>query len=99
IQGTPADVEQGNETNTIDVLLEQYKNFSNDVKFSKREKLIRAAAWQQSIKVGKKLTEREMQLLVEQLFSCGQHNITPNGNPTYLEFKQEQLERMFKGYI
>ncbi|HEY9362900.1 MAG TPA: DNA mismatch repair endonuclease MutL [Chitinophagaceae bacterium] len=95
IQGTPADVEQGFEKNIIEVLLEQYKHFSNDVKFSKRERLIRSAAWQQSIKPGKRLTEREMKSIIEQLFACEQPNITPNGNPTYLEFKQDQLARMF----
>jgi DNA mismatch repair protein MutL len=95
IQGTPADVEAGNEKHIIDVLLEQYKHFSNDVKFSKREKLVRALARQRAIRTGIRLTEREMKQLVTDLFACEQSNITPDGNPTYLEFKQEQLERMF----
>jgi len=95
MQGTPADVEQGNEKVVIDILLEQYKHFSNDVKFSKREKLVRSLARQQAIKTGLRLTEREMRGLVNDLFACEQPNITPDGNPTYLEFKQEQLERMF----
>jgi DNA mismatch repair protein MutL len=96
IQGTPADVAQGNEKQVIDVLLEQYKHFSNEVKFSKREKLVRSLARQQSIKTGVRLTEREMRQLVNDLFACEQPNVTPDGNPTYLEFKQEQLERMFR---
>ena len=96
IQGTPADTTQGNEKNIIDELLEQYKHFSNELKFSKREKLIRTVARQQAIKTGQRLTEKEMQSIVEQLFSCDQPNSAPDGNPTYLEFKKEQLERMFK---
>ncbi|NOT51475.1 MAG: DNA mismatch repair endonuclease MutL [Chitinophagaceae bacterium] len=95
IQGTPADVESGNEKHIIDILLEQYKHFSPEVKFSKREKLVRSLARQQSIKTGVRLTEREMRQLVNDLFACEQPNITPDGNPTYLEFKQEQLEKMF----
>jgi len=95
IQGTPADTLQGNEKNIIDNLLEQYKHFSNELKFSKREKLVRSLAKQQAVKTGLRLTEREMRSLTEQLFSCEQPNITPDGNPTYLEFKQEQLEKMF----
>jgi len=95
IQGTPADVTQGNEKQVIDSLLEQYKHFSNDLKFSKREKLIRSLAWQQSIKAGRQLSEKEMEALVEDLFKCNQPNASPNGNPTYLEFKKEQLEKMF----
>jgi DNA mismatch repair protein MutL len=95
IQGTPADVTQGNEKQVIDSLLEQYKHFSNDLKFSKREKLIRSLAWQQSIKAGRQISEKEMEGLVEDLFKCKQPNSSPNGNPTYLEFKKEQLEKMF----
>ena len=95
IQGTPADVDAGNEKHIIDILLEQYKHFSNDVKFSKREKLIRSLARQQSVKTGVRLTEREMRQLVNDLFACEQSNVSPDGNPTYLEFKQEQLEKMF----
>ena len=96
IQGTPADLDSGNEKQVIDLLLEQYKHFNPDMKFSKREKLIRSLARQQAINDGIRLTEREMRILVQDLFACEQPNTTPDGNPTYLEFKQEQLEKMFK---
>ena len=96
IQGTPADIEAGNEKSIIDLLLEQYKHFNPDVKFSKREKLVRSLARQQAIKAGVRLTEREMSGLVNDLFATEQPNSTADGNPTYLEFKQEQLERMFR---
>lgn len=95
IQGTPADLEPGNEKNIIDTLLEQYKHFSNELKFSKREKLVRSLVRQQAIKAGMRLTEREMKQLVSDLFACSQPNSTPDGYPTWLEFKQDQLEKMF----
>ena len=95
VQGTPADVEQGHEKQVIDSLLEQYKHFSNEMKFSKREKLIRSLASQQAIKPGRSLTEKEMKILVEDLFKCTGPNSTPNGNPTYMEFKKDYLEKMF----
>jgi DNA mismatch repair protein MutL len=79
----------------IDSLLEQYKHFSNELKFSKREKLVRSLAWQESIKPGISLTEKEMKALVEDLFKCTTPNSSPNGNPTYLDFRKEQLEKMF----
>ena len=95
VQGTPADVPQGNEKKVVDYLLEQYKHFTADLKFSKREKLIRSLAWQQSIKSGKQLSEKEMEVLVHDLFQCKQPNSSPDGKPTYLEFRKEQLEKMF----
>jgi DNA mismatch repair protein MutL len=95
IQGTPADLEPGNEKQIIDLMLEQYKHFSGDLKFSKREKLVRSLAKQQSIKTGVRLTEKEMRQLVNDLFSCEHFNSIPDGTPTYLEFKQEALNKMF----
>jgi DNA mismatch repair protein MutL len=95
IQGTPADVLQGNEKNSIELLIEQFKHFSSDIKFSKREKLIRCISRQQAIKAGQALTQKEMQTLVEELFECNSPNITATGSPTYLEFKEDYLDRMF----
>jgi DNA mismatch repair protein MutL len=95
IQGTPADVDQGNEKTGIEKMLEQYKHFSSDLKFSKREKLMRSLALQQSVKPGTMLSEKEMKVLIEDLFSCNTPNISPNGKPTYLEFKKEELDKMF----
>ncbi|MFZ9386437.1 MAG: DNA mismatch repair endonuclease MutL [Chitinophagaceae bacterium] len=95
IQGTPADVGTGNEKQSIEVLLEQYKHFNPEIKFSKREKLVRALARQRGIRTGTRLSEKEMRHLVNDLFACMQPNITPDGTPTYLELKAEQLEKMF----
>ncbi len=95
IQGIPADVLSGNEKNSIELLIEQFKHFSSDIKFSKREKLIRCMARQQAIKAGQSLTQKEMLVLVEELFTCGSPNVTPTGSPTYLEFKEDYLDRMF----
>ncbi len=96
IQATPADVLQGNEKHSIELLIEQFKHFSSDVKFSKREKLVRCMARQQSIKSGRALTLKEMITLVEELFTCNTPNVTPTGSPTYIEYKEDQLDRMFQ---
>lgn len=95
VQGTPADVDQGNEKVAIEQMLEQYKHFNSDVKFSKREKLIRSLAWQHAVKPGRFLAQKEMKALADELFTCAQPNITPSGNPTYIAFKKDYLERMF----
>ena len=95
IQGTPADVEQGNERIAIEKMLEQYKHFSNDLKFSKREKLLRSLALQQSVKAGTSLADAAMKNLLEELFDCETPNVTPNGKPTWLEFKKDELDKLF----
>jgi DNA mismatch repair protein MutL len=95
IQGTPADVIAGDEKHAVEMLIEQFKHFSSDVKYSKREKLIRCMAKQQSIKSGKQLDQKEMTHLITSLFACSTPNISPNGSPTYLEYKEDYLHSMF----
>lgn len=96
IQGTPADIKQGNEKHSIELLLEQFKHFTSEMKFSKREKLVRCMARQQSIKTGQSLGTIEMKSLINDLFECNTPNVTPTGNPTYIEYKQDYIERMFE---
>ncbi len=95
IQGSPADVTDGNEKAALEKMLEQYKHFSMDVSFSKREKLLRSMAWQQSVKAGTFLDKKEITSLVEELFACEISNTTPNGKPVFLEFKKDELDKMF----
>ncbi|MBB1285900.1 DNA mismatch repair endonuclease MutL [Flavisolibacter sp. BT320] len=95
IQGTPADVLTGNEKGALENILEHYKHFSSELKLPRREVLLRTVAWQQAVKTGTVLTEKEMTQLVEDLFACRQPNATASGRPTYVEFQKNQLERMF----
>ena len=95
IQGTPADVAEGNEKVAIEKMLEQFKHFSADLKYTRREKLFRSLAWQQAVKGGIALTQKEMKNLVEDLFACNAPNITPNVKPTYSAFKKHELDKMF----
>jgi DNA mismatch repair protein MutL len=95
IQGTPADIQTGNEKLALENLLEQYKHFSNELKLSKRETLLRTVAAQQAIRPGSPLTEKEMQQLISDLFRGSQPNTSPSGKPTYLEITKEQLGKMF----
>jgi DNA mismatch repair protein MutL len=95
IQGIPGDVEAGNEKNAIELLLEQFKHFNTDLKFSKREKLIRCLSRQMAIKTGKQLTQIEMRSLINDLLTCTTPQITATGAPTYISFKEDYLDSLF----
>ena len=41
------------------------------------------------------LSQKEMQTLIEDLFRCQTPNTTATGNPTFVEFKEDYLDRMF----
>ncbi len=96
IKGVPADTLQGNEKHAIELLLEQFKHFSSEVKFSNREKLVRCMARQQAIKTGQALSTQEMASLAQDLFACKVPNVTPTGSPTYVSFSEGQLDGMFQ---
>ena len=95
IQGTPADVLEGNEMHSVELLLEQFKHFNSEVNFSRREKLLRCLTRQNAIKAGRALNQKEIQSLVEALFRCQTPNVTANGSPTFVEFKEDYIEKMF----
>ena len=95
IQGIPADVISGNEKNAIELLLEQFKHFSGDIKFSKREKLIRCLARQSAIKAGQSMSQEEMHSLIESLFNCETPTVSASGAPTYIDFKEAYLDNLF----
>jgi DNA mismatch repair protein MutL len=95
IQGTPADVMSGNEKNAIEQILEQFKHFSSDLKFSKREKLLRSMSAQHAVKPGTTLGQKEMQSLVKDLFDCTSPLATPSGKPTFMNFQKDELNTLF----
>ncbi len=95
INGTPADLKSSSEANAIEYLLEQYKHFSNDLRFSKREKLLRSLSIQQSIKADTALSSAEMKSLLEHLFDCKVPNATPNGKPTYTACRKNDMDKIF----
>jgi DNA mismatch repair protein MutL len=95
IQGIPADTISGNEKNTIELLLEQFKHFSGDIKFSKREKIIRCLARQAAIKAGQSLSQKEMHRIIESLFDCTIPQVTASGAPTYIQYNENFLDQLF----
>ncbi|UPK70474.1 DNA mismatch repair endonuclease MutL [Chitinophaga filiformis] len=95
VRGTPADIQSGNEQASIEGLLEQFKNFSHELKVPRREQLIRSMARNNAIPSGKSLSTREMQNIIDELFACSMPNAAPGGKYTYISFKLTDLAKMF----
>lgn len=96
IQGIPAGFESGNEVSFIESLLEEYKNYNSDLQLPLREKLFRTLAKKRAVKAGIALNEKEMQQLVSDLFACGDPTTTPFGQPTFIAFKKEELDKLYQ---
>jgi DNA mismatch repair protein MutL len=95
IQGVPADVQVKNEKELFEGLLEQFKNFKNELSLDKRENLARSISRRSSIKKGQKLNAQEMETLVGQLFACQNPNYSPGGNKTFVKLDLNSIHSFF----
>ncbi len=95
VQGVPADVMSGHEQQAIEQLLEQVKQFSPDLKFSRREKLLRTLSAQQAIRTGRELSVREMQQLYEEWMQCEDPSATPDGRVVVIRYAKDDWDRSF----
>lgn len=95
IQGVPADVQVKNEKELFEGLIEQFKNFKNELSLDKRENLARSLSRRASIKKGQKLNPQEMETLVGQLFASQNPNYSPAGNKTFVKLDLNNIHSFF----
>jgi DNA mismatch repair protein MutL len=95
IQGVPADVQVKNEKELFEGLLEQFKNFKNELSLDKRENLARSLSRRASIKKGQKLNSQEMETIVGQLFASQNPNYSPAGNKTFVKLDLNNIHSFF----
>ncbi|MEN2283323.1 DNA mismatch repair endonuclease MutL [Algoriphagus sp. SE2] len=95
IQGVPADIQPKSEKELFEGLLEQYKNFKNELSLDNRENLARSLARKSAIKRGQKLNSQEMETLVGQLFACKNPNYGLSGNKTFIKLDLSNIHSFF----
>lgn len=96
INGIPGDMNGIDSVKALETLLEQYKLFASQLKLQKRELLARSMATNASIKPGKSLNAEEMNSLIDQLFACGNPNVSPAGIITFQVITLEELASKFE---
>lgn len=96
INGVPADRSgQGNEEEAIDTLLAQYKA-NLELKLDTTENIARSMARSNAIKRGQRLSVKEMQTLIDQLFACQLPFKSPIGHNCFLTFELDELSKRFE---
>ncbi len=94
IKGMPAEV-SGNEKDIFEGLIDQFKK-NVELSLPKKENLARALAKRTGIKIGNRLNEQEMEVLIDQLFACKNANYSPNGRSTFHILEISNIENYFK---
>jgi len=95
LNGIPADIHAANEKELLEELMEQYKNNAVTLKLDKRENLARAMARRLSSRLQPRMTDLEMNALVDKLFACQVPNYTPGGQKTLVILELSQLHELF----
>ena len=91
INGTPSDAAGCDAVELLEKILDNYKINRTDLQLDRKLDLAKTMAAQLSVKPQTRLSEIEMQNLVDQLFACNVPEIAPNGKKTYVIIGMEEL--------
>ncbi|PIQ19719.1 MAG: DNA mismatch repair protein MutL [Cytophagales bacterium CG18_big_fil_WC_8_21_14_2_50_42_9] len=95
VNGIPADVPPGREKELLEELIEQYQKDRTDLVLDKRENMARAMAKRVASRLVGRMTELEINALVDKLFGTQVPNYTPSGQKTLVMMELNQLENLF----
>lgn len=96
INGVPADIEIGNEQEVLVAMLHEYQELGQKINLEARDRLAISFAAKAAIPRGKKLTEMEMESLVDQLFACEQPYLDPLKKPTIVYLSLDEIQSRFR---
>ena len=91
INGTPADAAGNDAVALLEKILDNYKLNRTDLQLDRKLNLAKTMSAQLSIKAQTKLSEKEMQNLVDQLFACNVAEVAPNGSKIYVLLNMEDF--------
>ncbi|MBN1301062.1 MAG: DNA mismatch repair endonuclease MutL [Melioribacteraceae bacterium] len=95
IIGVPSDVNIGSEAETFKDILSEYRRNRVEKNLDVRDNLAKSFSCKTAIKAGDKLNEREMRLLVDQLFATSMPYVCPHGRPIVIKISLTEFDKRF----
>jgi DNA mismatch repair protein MutL len=95
IEGIPADVRVGSETQILQDVLDEYRNNEHTQTMDARDNLAKSFACKAAIKAGDRLNTTEMLVLIDQLFATQMPYVCPHGRPIVVKISVDELDRRF----
>lgn len=95
IDGVPADIKVGDERETIFGILSEYKDNRLKNILDDKDNLAKSYACKAAIKAGDKLNDKEMRLLVDQLFATSMPYVCPHGRPIVIKISIDEFDKRF----
>ncbi len=91
INGTPTDAAGCDAVALLEKILDNYKINRTDLLLDRKLNMAKTLATQLSIKPQTRLSEMEMQNLVDQLFACNVAEVAPNGKKIFVILNMEEF--------
>lgn len=96
VSGVPADIDVGDEHSVLKAMLHQYRDLEGKMQLDARHRLAVAFASKTAIPRGRKLSDAEMENLVDQLFACEEPYKDPLDKPTIEYIPLEDIQNRFR---
>lgn len=95
IEGVPDDVKQGSEEKILLEIVEEYSTNQREKKLEERDNMAKSYSCRTAIKAGDKLSDKEMRLLIDQLFATSMPYVCPHGRPVMVKISLDEFDRRF----
>jgi DNA mismatch repair protein MutL len=96
VNGIPADVPPSREKELLEGLIAQYQQDRSSLVLDKKETIARAMAKRVAARLVSRMTDLEINALVDKLFATQVPNYTPSGQKTLVMMELNQLEALFQ---
>ncbi len=95
IEGVPEDVRRGSEERVLLEIIDEFVANQREKKLEERENIAKSYSCRAAIKAGDYLSEKEMRLLIDQLFATSMPYVCPHGRPIVIKISLEEFDRRF----
>ena len=99
VKGIPTSITESQITIIIEQLLDDIKEEVPDTSFSQLDVISKSLAKSLAIKTGSKLSEKEQETVVNNLFLCKEPSISPYGKKVFETLTIGELDRIFSAKI
>lgn len=95
IEGVPEDIKSGSEERILREFIDEYLVNQREKKLEQRDNIAKSYSCKAAIKAGDKLSEKEMRLLIDQLFATSMPYVCPHGRPVIIKISLDEFDRRF----
>lgn len=98
ITGIPLTVKESQIQPLLENLLDDLQNQTESSNFSQVDGIAKSMAKNLAIKNGTSLSAKEQESILNNLFSCKEPNISPQGKATFITLSIDDIEKKFKSF-